>query len=343
LLLFSALFGFWIAKFVTFDGNAVCELATQFMALAEKQDSTVPLMIGHRLKGTSSLYTGRIAEGRAHLDRAMALYDPAKHRALPPRFGHGGAVSPLSHRSWALWLLGYPETARVDAEHALDAREIGEAATLMFALKHVIVPHIWRGNYAAATAAIDELVALACEKDAAVWKAAEMAERGSLFALTGKASDAVQMLTSGRAAMRATGTTINSPRVETDLACAHAQLGQFEEAWHCISKAMTLVETTNEKWCEPEVHRTAGEITLLSPEPDQTKVETHFERALSIAREQKAKSWELRAAMSMARLWRDQRKRRQAHDLLAPAYAWFTEGFDTLDLKQARTLLEDLV
>ena len=142
--------------------------------------------------------------------------------------------------------------------------------------------------------------------------------------------------------MRATGTTINSPRAETHLACAHAQLGQFEEAWHCISEAMTIVETTNEKWCEAEVHRTAGEITLLSPEPDSAKAEAHFERALSIAREQKAKSWELRAAMSMARLWRDQGKRRQAHDLLAAVYGWFTEGFDTLDLKQARTLLEDL-
>ena len=147
LLLFSVLFGFWIAKFVAFDGNAVCELATQFMALAEKQGSTVPLMTGHRLKGISSLYTGRIAEGRAHLDRAMALYDPAKHRALPPRFGHGGAVSPLSFRSWALWLLGYPEAARVDAEHALqDAREIGEAATLMFALRHVIRPPYLAGK-----------------------------------------------------------------------------------------------------------------------------------------------------------------------------------------------------
>ena len=132
------------------------------------------------------------------------------------------------------------------------------------------------------------------------------------------------------------------PRSKTHLAYAHAQLGEFEKAWRCISEAMTIVETTNEKWFEAEVHRTAGEITLLSPEPDAAKAEEHFERALSIARDQKAKSWELRAAMGMARLWRDQGKRRQAHDLLAPVYGWFTEGFDTLDLKQARTLLEDL-
>ena len=142
--------------------------------------------------------------------------------------------------------------------------------------------------------------------------------------------------------MRATGSTINSPQAETHLAFAHAQLGQFDDAWHCVGEAMTIVETTKEKWFEAEVHRTAGEITLLSPEQDSAKAEAHFERALSIAREQKAKSWELRAAMSIARLWRDQGKRRHAHDLLAAVYCWFSEGFDTLDLRQARTLLEDL-
>ena len=142
--------------------------------------------------------------------------------------------------------------------------------------------------------------------------------------------------------MRATGSTITFARGETHLAYAHAQLGEFEEAWHCIGEAMTIVETTKEKWFEAEVHRTAGEITLLSPKPDPTKVEAHFEKALSIAREQKAKSWELRAAMGLAHLWRDQGKRRHAPDLLAAVYGWFSEGFDTLDLRQARTLLEDL-
>ena len=105
---------------------------------------------------------------------------------------------------------------------------------------------------------------------------------------------------------------------------------------------MTTVQTTKERWCEAEVNRIAGEIALLSPEPDTAKAEAYFERALAVAREQQAKSWELRAAMSMARLWRDQGKRQQAHDLLAPVYGWFTEGFDTLDLKEAKALLEAL-
>src|ERR1700731_1950119 len=126
------------------------------------------------------------------------------------------------------------------------------------------------------------------------------------------------------------------------LARAHAELGQFEEAWRCIGEAMTAAETTKEKWCEADIHRTAGEIALMSPAPDAAKAQAHFERAIAIAREQKARSWELRAATSLARLWRDQSKRQQARDLLAPIYGWFTEGFDTLDVTQAKALLDEL-
>jgi predicted ATPase len=123
------------------------------------------------------------------------------------------------------------------------------------------------------------------------------------------------------------------------LARAHAELGSFDEAWRRIGEATTAVETTKEKWCEAEVHRTAGDIELMSPAPDTAKAEAHFERALTVARSQQAKSWELRAATSLARLWRDEGKRDQARDLLAPVYGWFTEGFDTLDLKEAKALL----
>jgi predicted ATPase len=105
---------------------------------------------------------------------------------------------------------------------------------------------------------------------------------------------------------------------------------------------MTAAETTKEKWCEAEIHRTAGEIARMSPEPDAAQAQAHFERAVAIARAQQAKSWELRAATSLARLWRDHGKRQQARDLLAPVYGWFTEGFDTSDLKEAKALLDEL-
>ena len=123
---------------------------------------------------------------------------------------------------------------------------------------------------------------------------------------------------------------------------AYAELGQLDDAWRCIDDAIDKVEKSKEKWCEAEVHRIAGEIALKSPQPDAAKAEAYFERALAVARKQQAKSWELRAAMSMARLWRDQGKRDEARELLAPVYGWFTEGFDTRDLKEAKALLDEL-
>jgi predicted ATPase len=166
--------------------------------------------------------------------------------------------------------------------------------------------------------------------------------RGRLFALTGKASDAVQTITSGITALRSTGATAMLPSYLSDFAGAYAELGQFDDARRCIGEAMTAVETTKEKWFEADIHRTAGEIALISPERDTVKAEAYFERALAVARAQQAKSWELRAAMGIARLWRDQGKREEARDLLAPVYGWFTEGFDTLDLKEAKALLDEL-
>ena len=126
------------------------------------------------------------------------------------------------------------------------------------------------------------------------------------------------------------------------LARANAEIGRFDDARCCIGEAMAAAETARERWCEAEVIRVAGEIALLSPEPDLAKAEADFERALVVAREQQARSWELRAAMGMARLWRDQGRRPQARDILAPVYGWFTEAFGTLDLKQAKAMLDEL-
>ena len=128
----------------------------------------------------------------------------------------------------------------------------------------------------------------------------------------------------------------------SDLARACAGLGQFKDAWGYIGEAISLTDSTKQKWCEAEVYRLAGEVALISPLPDAAKAEAFFDRALAVARQQQAKSWELRAAMSLARLWRDQGKVREARELLAPVYGWFTEGFDTRDLKEAKALLEEL-
>jgi predicted ATPase len=242
-----------------------------------------------------------------------------------------------------LWTLGYPEAALADAEQALKkAREIGQAATLMHALSHAQRTLLLCRNYEAARVQCDELFALADQKGAGQWKATAMLVGGTILALTGSPSDAVQTIRSGLAAFESTGATLLVPYLSVHVARAYAETGHFDDAWRYIDEAITAVETTKERWCEAEIHRIAGEIALMSPAADTAKAEVYFERAHAVARQQQAKSWELRAAMSMARLWRDQGKRDEACDLLAPVYGWFTEGHDTRDLTEAKALLEEL-
>jgi class 3 adenylate cyclase/predicted ATPase len=342
-LLFSVLYGFWVANLVAFNGDVMRELAVQFLALADKQRATGPLTMAHRLMGLSLLHTGDVVDGRVHLDRAITLYDPAEHRPLATRFGQDVGAATLCWKSLALWLLGHPEAALADTEQALKvAREIGHSATLMYVLNFSTWTHIHCGNYAAANALIDEFSALKEQAGSVFWGAWGMMQQGCLLALTGKASDAVQTITCGVTAMRSTGTTMWMPFWLSYLARVNAEIGQLDDARRCIGEAMAVVETAKERWCDSEVNRIAGEIALLSSERDVAKAEAYFERALTVAREQQAKSWELRAARSMARLWLDQSKRNEARDLLAQVYGRFTEGFDTLDLKEAKALLDAL-
>jgi class 3 adenylate cyclase/predicted ATPase len=342
-LLFSVLYGFWVANYMAFNGEVMRDHAAQFLTLAGKQEAPGPIMAGHRLVGTSLLMAGDFAASRKHLDRAMEYYDPTVHRPVDTRFGRDIGTALLYYRSWVHWMLGDPAAALADAGRALkDAREIGQAATLMPALCLTGFTCILCGDYAAANTRSDEAIPLAEEKGAALWKAWGMLVRGWVLAQTGKAVQALEVMTQGISAWRSTGATVYMPLFLSPLARCYAELGKFNDAWHHIGEAMATVKTTKESWCEAEINRIAGEIALMSRDGAAAKGEAYFRRALAIARQQQAKSWELRAAMSLARLWRDQGKGQQARELLAPVYGWFTEGFDTLDLKQAKALLEQL-
>jgi len=169
-----------------------------------------------------------------------------------------------------------------------------------------------------------------------------MMHRGCIQALTGKASDAIAMIPEGIAAWKSSGSIVFVPWYIAHVAKARAEPGKFDEAWRNIDEALEAIKTTGETWCEPDIHRIAGEIALLAPVPDVDKAKAHFARALAVAREQQAKSWELRAATSLATLLRDQGQHEGARELLAPVYGWFKEGFDTLDLKRAKALLDEL-
>jgi predicted ATPase len=347
LLLFSVLYGFWVANYVAFNGRTMRELANEYLALAEKQEATMPLVVGNRLVGTSLASTGEMTQGRAHLDRAVALYDPAQHRPLGVRFGQDIRVATLSYRAMVLWMLGHPKAALADIEQMLnDAREINHAATTMYASNHALMVYLMRGNYAEVERLAESQIRFAKEKGAMLWKASAIASKGCAFTLTSNSDEnqkkAIETLTEGMSVWQSTGATVWAPRYEAHLAKAHAQVGQFDEAWRHIREAMTAVENSKETWWEVEVNRIAGEIARRSQGIDGLDAEKKFERALTVARQQQAKSWELRAAMSLASLWRDQGKVRQARELLAPVYGWFTEGFDTRDLKEAKAQLEEL-
>ncbi len=344
LLLFSVLYGSWVANLFAFNGDVTRELATQFSALAEQQAATGPRMIAHQQMGLALIHTGEIAEGRAHLDRAIALYDPGEHRHFGTRFfgQHAGAAI-LCWRSLALLLLGHPDAALRDTREALKiSRDSNHSATLTYALNFSVFQHVYCGDFAAANALIEEFNILKDQIGSTFWGGWGLALSGCVSTLTGRAAEAVQNITSGVIAMRSTGNTMWAPLFLTHLAQANAELGQFRTAWSNIHEAMTAVQVTKENWYEAEINRVAGEIALLGTEADAVRAEDHFGASLEMAREQKAKSWELRAATSMARLLCLQGKQGPARDILAPVYGWFTEGFDTLDLREAGLLLEEL-
>jgi hypothetical protein len=232
LLLFSVLYGFWVANWSAFQGNIVRELATQFLVLARSTGTVVPLMIGHRQMGASLVYTGDLSEGAAHLDQALALYDPVEHRPLVTRFGQDQRVSILMHRSLPRWLLGCSDAALVDAANALqDAREIGHAATLTYALLFTWFTQIFCGNNSTAAAQADEIVVLASEKGSVLWEACGAAVQGCGMAATGRAFDAAKIIPSGINALRSTKLTLWMPVWLSYSAKAYADLKEFGEAW----------------------------------------------------------------------------------------------------------------
>jgi predicted ATPase len=258
-------------------------------------------------------------------------------------FGQDVRVAALFYRSLALWQLGYPDAAIKDAARSVvDARDTGQAANVMAALAITSLTHMHCGNYSLAKAQLDEVCALAEEKSAMFWKVGAMLLLGCLSALNGKATEAVKTIGSGMGAWRSTGASLWMPMHLAHLIGAYADVGHFDQAQRCVDEAVTLMHQTKERWYESDIHRIAGEVAMRTADTDLARAEALFGQALDVARTQQAKSFELRAAMSLARLWREQKRYDEARGLLAPIYNWYSEGFDTHDLRQARDLLGKL-
>ena len=314
------------------------------MARAERQHDTTPSLIGYRIKGISLTMLGKVQAGRDELTRAISGYRPEIHRPLAARFAVDFGISATLYRGLAAWLLGYPEAALKDANDGLKgARELAQAGPLMHSLFHSALPPMLCNELLTVEERARELASLAHEKSSSFWSAEAELLRGWVLYATGQGSEAARVLTAViRERRNSMGSNLWNPWYFATTAHAAAISGDLAEAQRQIARAYTSLEETNERWAEAEIHRLAGEISCLSSPAEFENALAQFARSISVARKQQAKSWELRSAMSMARLWRDQGRPDEARELLAPVYGWFTEGFDTLDLKEAKALLDAL-
>jgi class 3 adenylate cyclase/predicted ATPase len=342
LLRFSVMYGLWASSYVAIDLDTALARARQFLTAAEAPDATTaPRVIGNRLMGTTLMMLGQFESAQAHLDRAIALYVPAQHRPLAARFGQGIGATVLAYRAWTLWPLGYPEAALRNAYGLIEnGRELNHAGTLMYALFHAAVTKILSGQVAAAETDARELIALAEEKGASLWRALGTLVQGWTLLTARRAVDAARLIEIGLTDHEATGAASFRPIFLTALARAYAECHELDRAQNTIAKALATAEETNERWAESEIHRTAGQILLGMDEAPEA--EARFRRSIRIARGQRARSWELRASTSLAQLCYRQRKPVEARELLAPVYSWFSEGLDTSDLTEAAALLNEL-
>ncbi len=308
---FAAGYGFWVQSHVAADHSTASLRADQFMARADRQHDTTPSLIGYRIKGISLTMLGKVQAGRDELTRVISGYRPEIHRPLAARFAVDFGISALLYRGLAAWLLGYPEAALKDADEGLKAaRELAQAGPLMHSLFHSALPPMLCHELPTVEERARELASLAHEKSSSFWSAEAELLRGWVLYATGQGSEAARVLTAVlRERRNSMGSNLWNPWYFATIAHAAAISGDLAEAQRQIASAYTSLEETNERWAEAEIHRLAGEISCLSSPAEFEHAVAQFARSISVALAQQAKSWELRAAMSMARLKRDQGKR----------------------------------
>jgi len=273
----------------------------------------------------------------------MALYDPQRDRTLAFLHGEDLGVTCLSYLSFTLWSLGYPDQAIKQSHEALTlARTLSHPFSLARALAFAASSHQFRSEGQATQARAEEAMALATERGLAHWLAHGMIMRGWALVQQGQSEEGIAQMRQGVRAYQATGAQVGQLYFLGLLSETYGAIGQAEEGLAMLIEALTIIDTTEQRWWQPELYRLKGELLLSLSRDYHDEAEECFHYALDTARHQQAKSSELRAAMSLARLWQQQGKRAEAYELLAPVYSWFTEGFDTADLQDAKALLAAL-
>ena len=319
------------------------EVGDQLLTLAERLDEKALLLEAHYAQGVNLFRLGELAQAREHLEHGTALYAPQEHNAHPPRAGHDHEVGYLTFACRVLLFLGYPDQAYEQSSAALRrAHELSQPLSIAFALMFAIRLHIFRHEIEAAHAQIERYLHLATTYGFGSSIPQATFFSGWLWTVRGQPEKGIAQMQKGLYDMRAAGAALDLSYVLALIAEAYGKSGQTELGLSVLNEALDQVEQIDERFYEAELYRLRGQLLLqLSPD-NHTEAETCFQKALDVARSQQAKSWELRAATSLARLWQSQDKRQEAYDLLAPVYNWFQEGHDTADLIDAKALIDEL-
>jgi predicted ATPase len=319
------------------------ELAQQLFHLAQRQHDATIFQEAHLALGTVTLFRGDLVTARAHLEHSLHLSDPWQPSRQTFGGGHDSRVQNLVWLALALWGLGYADQALQRSEEALALAQQGEhTPTLAFAAVHATVLSQCRRDVAGTHARADAVMADAVAQGLAHRVGHGRILWGWALAMRGDAVAGVVQIRQGIAVSQGEGLNLWRPYMLALLAEAYGQARQPEAGLQVLAEALTLVAATEERWWEAELYRLQGDLLLHLPSPDVFQAEASFHQALDVARRQQAKALELRAAMSLSRLWQQQAQRTEARQLLADIYRWFTEGFATADLQTAKALLEEL-
>src|SRR5262249_16732305 len=340
--------GLWQFNILRAELQTARALGEQLLSLAQRVQAPDLFPEAHRAVGEPSLWLGELPTARAHLEQGIACYEPLQEPSHLVLYGPHAGLTCRVFAAPALWLLGYPDQARQRMHEALTlARDLAHPPSMVIAL--TLSPMVWilRREVQLVQEGAEAAIALCTEHGLGeFWVAPVNVWQGWALAAQGQHEEGIALMRHGIAAFRAAGAELNRPDRLALLGEGYVNMGQHEQGRHALAEARAIVDQTGERWWEAELHRLEGELTLQFPLPrlelSFAEAEASFHRALAVACRQEAKSFELRAATSLARLWQRQGKRREAHDLLAEIYGWFIEGFETKDLQEAKALLDEL-
>jgi predicted ATPase/class 3 adenylate cyclase len=340
---FPVLFGLYQCYALGAEWQTARTVGEQLLNLASCQHDPALLLEAHRALGFTLLCLGEFVSAREHNEQGIALYDPQQHHTHAFLYGQNPGMTCCIFAAAALWSLGYPDQALARSYEALTiAQEQAHLYSVALAMQYVAIIHQYRREVHATHTRAEAAMTLCTEQGYAFYLAAGTMLRGWALAEQEAVEEGIAQMCQGLAAYRATGTVGWQSYSLALLAEAQGKAGRAEAGLSVLAEAFMLVDKTGERFYAAELHRLQGELLLQRAVPDTPQAEACFHQALAIARHQQAKSLELRAAMSLSRLWQQQGRQGEAQQLLASIYGWFTEGFETADLQEARALLDAL-